>query len=69
MCDTNNISNMVNKNMNNDTLHFMDDVLDKFIKYLIIKKFKKSKKRLKTVSVYQTNYHKIFKDFYSKDIT
>ena len=69
MCDINNISNMVNKNMNNDTLHLIDDILNKFVEYLIIKKFKKSKKRLKTVLVYQTNCHKILKDFYSKDIT
>ena len=47
MCDINNISNMVNKNMDkasnmdNDTLHLIDDILNKFIKYLIIKKFKK----------------------------
>ena len=37
----------------------IDDILNKFIKYSIIKKFKKSKKRLKTVPVYQTNCHKI----------
>ena len=58
MCDINNISNMVNKdidkasNMDNDTLHLIDGILNKFIEYLIMKKFKKSKKRLKTVSVY-----------------
>ena len=38
MCDINNISNMVNKNMDNDTLHLIDDILNKFIEYLIIKK-------------------------------
>ena len=38
MRDKNNILNMVNKNVDNDTLHLVDDVLDKFIKYLIIKK-------------------------------
>ena len=38
MRDINNILNMVNKNVDNDTLHLVDDVLDKFIKYLIIKK-------------------------------
>ena len=47
MYDINNISNMVNKNLDkvndidNDTLHLIDDILNKFIKYLIIKKFKK----------------------------
>ena len=50
MRDINNISNMVNKNMDkasnmdNDTLHLIDDILNKFIGYLMIKKFKKSKK-------------------------
>ena len=44
MHDINNIWNMVNKNMvkasniDNDTLHLRDDILNKFIKYLIIKK-------------------------------
>ena len=44
MRDINNISNMVNKNVvkasniDNDTLHLRDDILDKFIKYLITKK-------------------------------
>ena len=43
MCDINNISNMVNKNMDeasdmdNDTLHLIDDILNGFIKYLIKK--------------------------------
>ena len=43
-CDINNISKMVNKNMDqasnmdNDTLHLIDDILNKFIKHLIIKK-------------------------------
>ena len=44
MRDINNISNMANKNMNNNTLHLIDDILNKFIEYLITKKFKKSKK-------------------------
>ena len=68
MCDINSISNMVNKNVDEASGMNNDDILNKFIKYLI-KKFKKIKKRLKTVPVYQTNYHKILKDFYSKDIT
>ena len=75
MCDINNISNMVNKNMDkasnmdNDTPHLIDDILNKFIEYLIIEKILKiKKKRLKTVSVYQNNFHKILKNFYSKNI-
>ena len=47
MRDMNNISNMVNKNMDNDKLHLIDDILNKYIKYLIIKKFKKLKKKIK----------------------
>ena len=44
MSDINNMLNMVNKNidkasnMDNDTLHLIDDILNKFIKYLTIKK-------------------------------
>ena len=38
MCDINNISNMVNKNMDNDKLYLIDDILNKFIEYSIIKK-------------------------------
>ena len=47
MGDINNISNMVTKNMDkasnmdNGTLHLIDDILNKFIGYLIIKKLKK----------------------------
>ena len=69
MRDINNVSNMANKNMNNNTLHLIDDILNKFIEYLITKKLRKSKKRLNTVSVDQTNCQKILKDSYSKDIT
>ena len=45
MCDINNISNMVNKNMDNDKLYLIDDILNKFIEYSIIKKQKKLKKK------------------------
>ena len=47
MSDINNISNMVNKNMDNDTLHLIDDILNKFIGYLIIKELKKNFKKTK----------------------
>ena len=43
--------------MDNDTLHLIDDDLNEIITYLI-KELKRSKKRLKTLSVYQTNCHK-----------
>ena len=51
MCDINNISNRVNKNMDkasnmdNDTPHLIDDILNKFIEYLIIEKILKIKKK------------------------
>ena len=63
MCNVKNKTNMVNEKihkaseMDNDTLHLIDDNLNEIITYLR-ERLKKSKKRLKTVAVYQTNYHK-----------
>ena len=63
MCDIKNKTNMVNEKIHkvskidNDTLHLIDDNLNEIITYLI-ERLKKLKKRLKTISVYQTNCHK-----------
>ena len=68
MCNIKNKTNMVNEKihkaseMNNDTLHLIDDNLNEIITYFI-KEFKKSKKRLRVVAVYQTHCHKTLGEY------
>ena len=67
MCDVKNKANMVNEKIHkvskidNDILHVTDDNLSESITYLI-ERLKTSKKRLKTISVYQTNCHKTLEE-------
>ena len=63
MCNIKNKTNTLNEKIHkaseidNDTLHLLDDNLNEIITYLI-ERLTKSKKRLKMISVYQTNCHK-----------
>ena len=67
MYNIKNKANMVNEKIHkaskidNDILHLIDDNLNESITYLI-ERFKKSKKILKTISVYQTNCHKTLEE-------
>ena len=71
MCNIKNKTNMVNEKihkaseMNNDTLHLIDDNLNEIITYLL-KGLKKFKKRL--VAVYLTHCHNTLGNTYSKNI-
>ena len=63
MCNIKNKTNMINEKIHkaseidNDTLHLIDDNLNEIITYLR-ESLTQSKKRLKMVAVYETNCHK-----------
>ena len=73
MCNIKNKTNMVNEiihkasEIDNDTLHLIDDNLNETITYLI-RILKESKKRLKAMSVYQTNCHKTLREILTAKI-
>ena len=76
MFNIKNETNMVNEkihkasDIDNDTLHLIDDNLNEIITYLIERLKNFFKKKLKTISVYQTNCHKILGgNTYNKKIT
>ena len=68
MCNIRNKSNMVNEKihkvseMDNDTLHLIDDNLNEIITYLR-KRLTKSKERLRVAAVYQTYCHKTLGEY------